>query len=363
MCIRSMIMRCSAFTKRSKMPLTPTESCRPAGTRYGPNICGRTDHEPTARRAEGSERVRVSRGVGRIDARGVRTGRGAIRPACGWSRGVREMVRTLPRSRSHPPGHQRPDREIPRSKIRRAARMAGFGAGNSQLSGTAWDFGDAAVSQDRDQRCRSRRAREIPVAQYADSLSTAGDRKVTKRGSSMSLVGFGQPDDGIIQICYLVPDIRAAMNLWIDKLKVGPWFLLDHFSGTNPKYRGRDSKADVSLAMSFAGHMNIELIQPNDAEPSVYREWIEKRGYGFHHWGRATTNFDRDVAHYQAQGHELAFLAGVPSGGSVAYMDTTAQLPGYMELIELGAGFEAVFSKFYRASIGWDGADPVRSFI
>ena len=44
--------------------------------------------------------------------------------------------------------------------------------------------------------------------------------------------------------------------------------------------------------MSFAGHMNIELIQPlNDAEPSVYREWIEKRGYGFHHWGRATDEF------------------------------------------------------------------------
>src|SRR5208283_1397866 len=154
----------------------------------------------------------------------------------------------------------------------------------------------------------------------------------------MSLVGFGQPDDGIIQMCYVVSDIRAAMKLWIDKLKVGPWFLLDHFSGTNPKYRGRDSKADVSLAMSFAGHMNIELIQPNDAEPSVYREWIDKRGYGFHHWGRATRNFDRDVAHYQAQGHDLVFLAGVPSGGSVAYMDTTAQLPGYLELIELGAG-------------------------
>jgi len=115
--------------------------------------------------------------------------------------------------------------------------------------------------------------------------------------------------------------------------------------------------------MSFAGHMNIELIQPNDAHPSVYREWIEKRGYGFHHWGRATANFDRDLAHYQAQGHDLVFLAGVPSGGSVAYMDTTAQLPGYVELIELGAGFAAIFGKFYRASIGWDGADPVRSFI
>lgn len=179
----------------------------------------------------------------------------------------------------------------------------------------------------------------------------------------MGLVGFGQPDDGIIQMAYLVPDIRAAMRVWVDKLKVGPWFLLDHFTGNDPKYRGRDSTADVSLAMSFAGHMNIELIQPNNDAPSVYREWIERRGYGFHHWGRAAANFDRDVEQYQAAGHDLAFIAGVPSGGRVAYMDTTRDLPGYVELIELGHGFEPVFSRFYRASIGWDGTDPVRSFI
>jgi hypothetical protein len=184
-----------------------------------------------------------------------------------------------------------------------------------------------------------------------------------KRSEAMGLVGFGQPDDGIIQMCYVVPDIRAAMNIWIDKLKVGPWFLLDHFTGTDPKYRGRDSTADVSIAMSFAGHMNIELIQPNDDAPSVYREWIERRGYGFHHWGCASLNFERDVEKYRAAGHDLVFLAGVPSGGHVAYMDTTALLPGYVELIEIASGFERVFSKFYRASIGWDGTDPVRSFI
>jgi hypothetical protein len=44
-------------------------------------------------------------------------------------------------------------------------------------------------------------------------------------------------------------------------------------------------------------------------------------------------------------------------------MDTTNVLPGYTELIELGGAFEDVFSRFYRASIGWDGKDPVRSFI
>jgi hypothetical protein len=179
----------------------------------------------------------------------------------------------------------------------------------------------------------------------------------------LGLVGFGQPDDGIIQMAYVVKDIHAAMRAWVGKLRVGPWFLLHHFSGQEPLYRGQPSTADVSLAMAFAGHMNIELIQPNDDAPSVYREIIDTRGYGFHHWGCATAQFDRDVEQYRQAGHEVGFICRVPSGGRVAYMDTTRQLPGFVELIELGGGFEPLFSRFYRASIGWDGADPVRSFI
>ena len=179
----------------------------------------------------------------------------------------------------------------------------------------------------------------------------------------MPLVSFGQPDDGIIQMAYVVEDIHRAMREWSAELKVGPWFLLERFAGVDPVYRGQPSRAEIALAMSFAGHMNVELIQPLDSAPSIYREKIEKTGYGFHHFGMATSKFERDVARYQASGVELAFLLKVPSGGRVAYMDTTATLPGMTELIELGPGFEPTFNRFYRASIGWDGSDPVRSFL
>jgi hypothetical protein len=43
-------------------------------------------------------------------------------------------------------------------------------------------------------------------------------------------------------------------------------------------------------------------------------------------------------------------------------MDTTAQLPGMVELIELGAGFEPMFTRFYRASLSWDGKSRDRPF-
>lgn len=178
----------------------------------------------------------------------------------------------------------------------------------------------------------------------------------------MSLLNFGQPEGGILQMAYVVEDIHEAMKQWVEQLKVGPWFLLEHFTGVDASYRGKASEADVAIAMSFAGHMNIELIQPNNSAPSVYREAIEKRGHGFHHWGIGSKDFDGDVEKYRKRGAELAFFAKVPSGGRVAYMDTTAQLPGMVELIETGADFEPIFTGFYRASLGWDGKDPVRLF-
>ena len=178
----------------------------------------------------------------------------------------------------------------------------------------------------------------------------------------MTLLSFGQPDKGIMQMAYVVPDLRAAIDEWVTRLNVGPWFVLDHFTGVDPVYRGQPSKADITLAMSFAGHMNIELIQPNDDHPSVYKELIDTKGYGFHHWGIATADFKADLKRYQEMDMELAFRLGVPTGGEVAYLDTRGKLPGFVELIETSPGMERAFGSFYGAALTWDGSNPVRSF-
>lgn len=178
----------------------------------------------------------------------------------------------------------------------------------------------------------------------------------------MTLLSFGQPSNGIMQMAYIVEDIRKSIDEWITRLNVGPWFLLDHFTGLHPVYRGRPSTADVAIAMSFAGHMNIELIQPNDTQPSVYKEMIDSRGYGFHHWGVASTDIDVDIVRYERMGLELAFRAGVPTGGDVAYMDTHGTMPGFVELIATNPLMERVFGGFYGAALTWDGTNPVRPF-
>ena len=86
----------------------------------------------------------------------------------------------------------------------------------------------------------------------------------------MSLLGFGQPQTGVFQMAYVVEDIEASMRRWIDELKIGPWFLLAHFTGEQPTYRGEPSEAEVSLAMAHAGHMLVELIEMDAATDAAF---------------------------------------------------------------------------------------------
>jgi hypothetical protein len=193
------------------------------------------------------------------------------------------------------------------------------------------------------------------------SLDTA-QRGVERMSDSNADFGFGGPREGIIQTAFVVADISESIASWVRDCKVGPWFLLDHFTGDHPVYRGGPSSADVAIAMAFAGHMQIELIQPNDSNASVYRETIDRRGYGFHHLGRATMDIDADIRELEGRGYSVAFRCGVPTGGDVAYMDGGPENSGFLELITATPGMEEVFTRFWRASVGWDGKDPIRPF-
>jgi hypothetical protein len=180
----------------------------------------------------------------------------------------------------------------------------------------------------------------------------------------MKTLGFGQSTGQIVQMAYTVKDVQAAMRWWIDEAKVGPWFLLDSFKGAGHVYRGKPSTADVAIAMAFAGHMQIELIQPKDENPSVYRDLIQRRGHGFHHVGIgvAPEELDAERVAYERRGYTVAFEAPVPSGGNVYYMDDGRNEPGFVELIPATAGMDELFTKYWRASIGWKGENPVRPF-
>jgi hypothetical protein len=179
---------------------------------------------------------------------------------------------------------------------------------------------------------------------------------------AMKTFGFGQKAGQIVQTAYVVKDIRAAIDWWVQDGKAGPFFLLDSFTGAEQRYRGEPTQADVAIAMGFAGHMMIELIQPRDNRPSVYREIIQARGYGFHHLGIAFEDVEAARRHYHGRGYHDAFSTPVPSGGTVYYMGDGPDAPGFIELIPATQGMDEMFTRYWKASVDWDGRDPVRPF-
>lgn len=177
----------------------------------------------------------------------------------------------------------------------------------------------------------------------------------------MNNLSFGQPMNGIVQVAHVVEDLKAAALLWAEKLKIGPFFVFDHFPLFDARYRGQETDFDISLALGFSGSMCFELIQQNNDAPSVYREVVERRGYGFHHWAIATDRFEDSVRQYEAMGAEMALYGVAGVGARAAYMDTYDSLGGMIELIEMTSKVDEFFGLLHSASVGWDGRDPIRT--
>jgi hypothetical protein len=173
-------------------------------------------------------------------------------------------------------------------------------------------------------------------------------------------LAFGQREGGVVQCAYTTADIEQGMKDFTARLGVGPWFVTGPFVPPQGIYRGKPTQMRLTLAIGFAGHMMIELIEQHDDLPSVYREFVERRGHGFHHWAITARDFDAEVARHQALGYAVAFSDRSPRGVRIVYMDTTADLPGMLEIIEMTDALEQRYLDMYRASLDFDGSEPIK---
>jgi hypothetical protein len=176
-------------------------------------------------------------------------------------------------------------------------------------------------------------------------------------------LGWGQSQGSVAQVAYIVQDLEASIAQFIRDRGAGPFFVLDHFWQPGQVFRGEPSLADATIAMGFSGQTWFELIQPLDDHPSIYREAITARGYGFHHHGIAFEDCEAQLPRYAANGWHEAYRAGVPTGGEVIYLDhVRSDELGYIELLPATPGMDQTFTRFWKAAQDWDGSDPVRPF-
>jgi hypothetical protein len=93
------------------------------------------------------------------------------------------------------------------------------------------------------------------------------------------------------------------------------------------------------------------------------RKTLRSRGtHGFHHWAIGARNFDAAVAEFKSNGCEEAFSDISPRGVRIAYFDTTRDLPGMLEVIEMTAGVEEQYRYMYQAAKDRDSRYAVVQF-
>ena len=168
-------------------------------------------------------------------------------------------------------------------------------------------------------------------------------------------------DKDFMQLCWVVPDLDAAMAGWTQTTGIGPFFYFERVTFENAIYRGKPSEfPNVSAAIAQAGPLQIELVCQNDDRPSIFREVVPAGKTGFHHVALYCTDYDRHVKTYAKAGSEVAF-GGLMMGSRTCWVDTLRTLGFMVELIEANPIAESVFAQFRAAAENWDGSRPVRT--
>ena len=146
----------------------------------------------------------------------------------------------------------------------------------------------------------------------------------------------------IMQNGFVVPDWREAALHWAVTLGVGPFFVVEHVAFAELRYRGEPASIDMSVAIAYAGELQIELVQQHDDAPSIYTDFLRRNEPGLQHVGALTENLDRAL-------DDNAFRSkivqdGVTTAGQrFAYVDTVLHNGSMLEIVETDAGMLKAF--------------------
>ena len=160
---------------------------------------------------------------------------------------------------------------------------------------------------------------------------------------------------------YVVRDIHAAMDHWINVMGVGPWFYIDRVKTDYFRHRGQDSAVEMSIALANAGDLQLELIQQRNDAPSMYKEFLDAGHEGLQHVAFWSTSYqqlyDQSLARGLKVGHE-GQIGG--EQGRFAYFDSAAHPGSVIEISDISGNKGRFFEHIKKAAIGWDGSEPIR---
>lgn len=162
------------------------------------------------------------------------------------------------------------------------------------------------------------------------------------------------------QIGYVVRDLDATIESFVS-MGIGPWFVLRELR-LRTLYRGEPCEVVQSMALANSGDLQIELIRQHCDTPSIFTEFLDRHGEGFHQLAWWVEDFDAAVEAGEAAGFPVVW-AGAEEGTSYAYLEPPSGPVTIIEIMKRTEVTEGMAALVRGAAAGWDGTDPVRSLM
>ena len=160
---------------------------------------------------------------------------------------------------------------------------------------------------------------------------------------------------------YVIRDIAAAMKHWVEVMGIGPWFYVEDVKTDWFKYRGVDSDVKMSVALANTGDLQIELIQPRNDAPSMYKEFLDAGHEGLQHMAYWTNDYqalyDKALGLGYVVGHEGS-IGG--EKGRFAYFDAQNHPGTVIEISDISGPKGELFAYIRKVAQDWDGSEPIR---
>jgi hypothetical protein len=146
------------------------------------------------------------------------------------------------------------------------------------------------------------------------------------------------PFDRADQLCFLVDDIDPAIARYSALFGATSWRIYRYGPDTLPRLGYRGGPGEFSMWVALSDCLpQIELIQSIHG-PSIYTEWIEQNGFGFHHVGIFSKDIAADLQTPALLGLTVSQTGGgygLDGDGGFAYLDSLQRYGVILELIEI----------------------------
>lgn len=173
-------------------------------------------------------------------------------------------------------------------------------------------------------------------------------------------IGAGQAGK-VVQLCYLVPDVEAAVVQWTRHMPAGPFFHA-RFDMAGQRFGDRPARGMLDVAVGYQQDMNIELAAYEGDGPAIYDRASTGVGYGLHHVQIACDDIDAAIAGHAARGEPVLTDHVVPGFGRAVMVDTRGLLGHFVEYGAWTPAVHAALDMMRTVHRDWDGRGPFRPY-